>query len=67
MEKTLLNLAVPSMSCGHCRRAVTEALLALDPNAEVQVDLASKQVAVNTQASQAAVVAALREAGYEAA
>lgn len=67
MEKTLLNLAVPSMSCGHCQRAVTEALRALDPQAEVRVDLASKQVAVNTLASRAAVVAALQEAGYETA
>lgn len=65
MDKTLLNLVVPGMTCGHCQRAVTEALVALDAQAEVKVDLQTKQVAVNTQASRSEVVAALGDAGYE--
>ena len=60
----MLEFKIPAMSCGHCVKAVTEAVHEVDPKAQVQVDLASKQVAVQTDAARAAVVAALAEAGY---
>src|SRR4051812_2696346 len=39
---------VQGMSCGHCVQAVTDAVKAVDPKAEVKVDLASGKVDVET-------------------
>jgi copper chaperone len=61
---TMLEFKIPAMSCGHCVKAVTEAVQAIDPKALVQADLASKQVRVQTQAERSAVSAALSGAGY---
>ncbi|MBA4110575.1 MAG: copper chaperone [Leptothrix sp. (in: Bacteria)] len=60
----MFELQIPSMSCGHCIKAVTEAVQSVDAQAKVQVDLAQHQVTVETSAQRAAIVAALAEAGY---
>lgn len=60
----MLEFAITNLSCGHCARAVTEAVHEVDPAAQVEVDLGSKQVRVQTQAERERVVAALTEAGY---
>lgn len=57
---------VQGMSCGHCVRAVSAALLALDADAQVDVDLAGGEVRVESRLSTEQVLAALREEGYEA-
>ena len=48
------------MSCGHCVRAITEAVHEADAQATVQADLASHQVTVETTATREAVVALRR-------
>lgn len=55
---------IPNMSCGHCVRAITEAVKAADPQADVKTDLATHQVQVQSSAPREAVVAQLTEAGY---
>ena len=55
---------IPAISCGHCVKAVTEAVQSLDPAAKVSVDLTSKKVRVETSQDRTALVAALTEAGY---
>ena len=60
----MIEFDIPAMSCGHCVRAVTEAVQAVDPKAQVQVDLARKHVQVRTEAPRPALVAALTDAGY---
>lgn len=55
---------IPAMSCGHCVKAITEALQALDPAATVNVDLATKKVTLQTTKDRQTVAAALTEAGY---
>ena len=63
----LVNLAVGGMSCGHCVAAVREALAEL-PGVEVHevaVGLASVSLD-ETSTSEAALVAAIHDAGYEA-
>jgi copper chaperone len=55
---------IPAMSCGHCVRAITEAVHAVDPAALVQADLATHQVEVDTTAPREAVAASLAAAGY---
>jgi copper chaperone len=58
---------VQGMSCGHCVRAVTEAVRQVDPQAEVQVDLASGRVEVQSQRERAELVRAIEEEGYRVA
>ena len=60
----MLEYTVPDMSCGHCSRAITEAVHQLDPAARVEVDLASHRVRVETRESAERVQAVLSEAGY---
>jgi copper chaperone len=55
---------IPAMSCGHCVKAITEALAQLDPGAKVSVDLPAKKVTLDTTQDRATVAAALTEAGY---
>lgn len=56
---------VEGMSCGHCINAVTEAIHALDPAADVQVDLGSKHVRVQSDVDRFLLSSALRDAGYD--
>lgn len=55
---------VSGMSCGHCVRAITQAIKALDAAAEVDVDLAAGQVQVSDTLDAEQVQAAIREEGY---
>lgn len=57
---------VQGMSCGHCVKAITQALLAKDPAASVRVDLAAKEVGVESALTTDQVIAAISEEGYEA-
>ncbi|VEF08088.1 heavy metal transport/detoxification protein [Pseudomonas fluorescens] len=56
---------VQGMSCGHCVKAITQAVEALDPAASVRVDLAAKEVGVESALSAEQVLAAIREEGYD--
>ena len=60
----MLSFQIPTMTCGHCVRTITQAVQALDPAALVQADLPTHQVQVQTTAPREAVVASLTEAGY---
>lgn len=60
----MLRLTVDGMSCGHCVRAVTEAVRSLDPAAEVEVDLPGRTVSARTDLDAETVARAIREAGY---
>jgi copper chaperone len=61
--------SVVGMTCGHCASAVTAELTALPGVADVQVDVAAGAVTVTSAAplDEAAVRAAVDEAGYELA
>lgn len=61
-----MEFTIPAMSCGHCVGAVTRAVKSLDPAAQVNIDLASKKVVVQSSQDQSTVAAALAEAGYPA-
>ena len=56
---------VHGMSCGHCVKAITNAVQAKDPAASVRVDLAAKEVGVESAMSADQVIEAIREEGYE--
>ena len=55
---------VQGMSCGHCVKAITQALQARDPAASVRVDLAAKEVGVESALSAEQVIEAISEEGY---
>lgn len=57
---------VEGMTCGHCVKAVTQAVQALDGAAKVDVDLAKKQVRVDSSADPAQTRAAIQEEGFQA-
>ncbi|MBV6754730.1 cation transporter [Pseudomonas chlororaphis] len=57
---------VQGMSCGHCVRAITQAVQARDPAADVRVDLVAKEVGVSSRLSAEEVLSAISEEGYEA-
>ncbi|MHC8337381.1 heavy-metal-associated domain-containing protein [Pseudomonas sp. HLT2-19-2] len=57
---------VQGMSCGHCVKAITQALQARDPAASVRIDLAAKEVGVDSALTTDQVIAVITEEGYEA-
>ncbi|MGC1301873.1 MAG: heavy-metal-associated domain-containing protein [Caulobacteraceae bacterium] len=59
--------SVPEMNCGGCVRGVTRAITGLDPEAVVEADLEAKTIAVSSRSDGAAIVEALKTAGFEAA
>ena len=59
---------VPALHCGHCKASVTEELSALEGVEAVDVDLDTKLVVVTGSGlDDAALRAAIEEAGYQAA
>ncbi|KAF1018907.1 MAG: Copper chaperone CopZ [Paracidovorax wautersii] len=58
-------LDVQGMTCGHCEKAVTRAILQLDLQAQVRITREANRVEVaNTPLAREALAAAIREAGY---
>jgi len=57
---------VQGMTCGHCVKAVTRAVQEQDAQAQVEVDLAARQVRVKSVLMDEQVLAAIREEGYQA-
>ncbi|CAN7702903.1 MULTISPECIES: cation transporter [Pseudomonas] len=55
---------VEGMSCGHCVKAITQAVQAKDPAASVRVDLAAREVGVESALSAEQVIEAISEEGY---
>lgn len=55
---------VQNMSCGHCVKAITNAVQARDPAASVRVDLAAKEVGVESQLDAAQIIEAISAEGY---
>ena len=57
---------VQGMTCGHCVKAVTRAVQVHDASAKVEVDLAGRQVRVQSALAAEQLLAAIREEGYQA-
>lgn len=61
-----MRFQVENMSCGHCVITITRALKALDPAAEIAVDLAGGTVTVKGRMEAAQAVVAMAEQDYPA-
>lgn len=55
---------VTGLSCGHCVRSVTQAVQGLDATAQVQVELASGEVCIDSTQPAEALAAVIEAAGY---
>lgn len=62
----MYELKVEGMTCGGCASRVKKAIQSVDSNAEVNVDLQSKTVRVDTSANVATVASAVTAAGFPA-
>jgi copper chaperone len=59
--------SVQGMTCGHCEKAVTQAVQSVDPQAQVTIDRPSGKVEVNSTQPREAIARAIAEEGYEVA
>lgn len=59
-----LAFTVTDMTCGHCAKAITNAVLAAYPAAKVDIDIAAKRVTVENAGDRAAVASVIEAEGY---
>ena len=62
----MIELTLPTMTCGHCVKTVTATVQKLDAQARVQIDLPTHKVQIETQQPAERVRQALAEEGYPA-
>ena len=60
----MIEMTLPTMTCGHCVRAVTQTVQKVDAQATVQIDLPTHQVKIESSQPVTAFLAALKEEGY---
>jgi len=58
---------VPKMSCGGCLNNITKAIKTVDQDAKVAADIPTKTVQVQTTTSEAEIIKAMTDAGYQPA
>jgi copper chaperone len=55
------------MTCGHCERAVKNAVQQLDPQAQVSIDRGANRVDIDSAQPREALAKAIAEEGYDVA
>jgi len=55
---------VTGMTCGHCERAVKNAVQQLDPQAQVSIDRAANRVDIDSTQAREALAKAIAAEGY---
>jgi copper chaperone len=55
---------VEGMTCGHCEKAITKALLSLDAQAKVVIDRTQNTVQVDSDKNREALAQAIADEGY---
>ena len=55
---------VTGMTCGHCEKAVTAAIVRLDPQALVEIERSANKVQVQSDQSHEALAQVIVEEGY---
>ena len=58
---------VQGMTCGHCEKAVTQAVTSVDPQAKVTIDRPAGKVQVQTSQPREAIAKAIADEGYPVA
>lgn len=62
-DKTLA-FTVSDMTCGHCARTITNAVVAAYPAAKVDIDIAARRVSIDNAGDRAAVASVIAAEGY---
>jgi copper chaperone len=60
----MIELTLPTMTCGHCVATVTRTVQKLDAAAKVEIDLPSHRVRIESTQPAETLRAALAEEGY---
>ena len=55
---------VDGMTCAHCEKAITQALLALDPQASVAINRSQNEVCVLSEKTRDALAQTIVDEGY---
>lgn len=58
---------VQGMTCGHCERAVQQAITEVDAQAQTTIDRSSGKVVVQSDSARDALAQAIQEEGYTVA
>mgnify|MGYP000515277818 CR=1 FL=1 len=56
---------VTGMTCGHCEKAVTQAIRSIDPQAQVTIDRTQNRVEVESSQPRETLAGAIAEEGYQ--
>lgn len=59
-----LSFIVSDMTCGHCAKTITNAVLAVYPAAKVDIDLSTKRVAIANAGDRRAIISVIEAEGY---
>jgi len=62
----MIELTLPTMTCGHCVKTVTTVVQQLDPQARLQIELPTHKVRIESTRPAAEFEHALAEEGYAA-
>ncbi len=60
----MIELTLPTMTCNHCVRTVTETVQRIDPKATPVIDLQTHRVRIDSAQSAEAFAKALADEGY---
>ena len=60
----MIELTLPTMTCGHCVRTVTETVRKVDAQARLDIDLAGHRVQIDSHRPAEDFRKALAEVGY---
>lgn len=60
----MIEFTLPTMTCGHCVKTVTETVQRLDAAAKLDIDLPTHKVRIDSQLSADTFAKALDEEGY---
>jgi len=60
----MIELKLPTMTCGHCVRTVTDTVHTVDDAAKVEIDLPTQHVRIDSQQPREAFERALTAEGY---
>lgn len=60
----MIELTIPTMTCGHCVKTVTSTVQMVDPAAKLTIDLPTHKVQIESTRDRDAFAKALGEEGY---
>jgi copper chaperone len=62
----MIEMTLPTMTCGHCVKTVTRTVQQVDPAATVEIDLPTHRVRIDSTRAAQAFATALADEGYAA-